>query len=54
MREVDMCAMLELEVVDCEGVQPPMIDGTAFGPVVIRVMFVPQLAACAKRTLALS
>lgn len=33
---------------------PPMIDGTALTPVVIAVILVPQLAACARSTLALS
>ena len=46
--------VLELEVVNFGGVQPPITDGTALTPEVIGMMFVPQLAACARRTLALS
>jgi hypothetical protein len=52
LEEVDVRAVLELDV-DC-GVHPPTIDGTAFGPVVIGTIFVPQFAACARRTLELS
>jgi hypothetical protein len=54
LEEIDMCAMLGLEVADCGGVQPPIIDGTAFSPVVINVIFEPQLAAWARSTFALS
>ncbi len=46
--------VLELEVINFGGVQPPITDGTALTPTVIGMMFVPQLAACARRTLALS
>jgi hypothetical protein len=46
--------VLEREVVDFGGVQPPITDGTALAPVVIGMIFVPQLAAWARRTLALS
>jgi hypothetical protein len=46
--------VLEVDVVDFGGVQPPITDGTALTPAVIGMMFVPQLAACARRTLALS
>lgn len=46
--------VLELEVVTFEGVQPPITDGRALTPAVMGMMFVPQLAACARRTLALS
>ena len=46
--------ILELEVVNFGGVQPPITDGTALAPAVIGMIFVPQLAACARRTLALS
>jgi hypothetical protein len=54
LEDVDVCATLELDVFDCGGVQPPITDGTALGHVVMGITFEPQLAACAKRTLALS
>lgn len=52
--EVELKLFLELEVVGFGGIQPPTIDGTALTPAVIGMMFVPQLAACARRTFALS
>ena len=54
LEEVDVRAALELDVDCAGGVHPPTIDGTAFGPVVIGTIFVPQFAACARRTLELS
>jgi len=45
LEEIDVCKMLILKVVDCGSAQPPIIDGTAFSPVVINVIFEPQLAA---------
>jgi hypothetical protein len=42
--DVDVWAALEL-VVDIAGVQPPVTEGTAFGPVVIGMIFDPQFAA---------
>ncbi|TVY84916.1 hypothetical protein LSUE1_G001846 [Lachnellula suecica] len=36
------------------GLQPPVMEGTALMPLDIGTMFVPQLAACARRMLALS
>jgi hypothetical protein len=41
-RDCDMLLLL-----DWGGVQPPVIEGTAFTPVMIATTFVPQLAACA-------
>jgi hypothetical protein len=54
LEEVDVRGALELDVDCAGGVHPPTIDGTAFGPVVIGTIFVPQFAACARRTLELS
>jgi hypothetical protein len=54
LEEVDVRAVLELDVDCAGGVHPPTIDGTALGPVVIGTIFVPQFAACARRTLELS
>jgi hypothetical protein len=54
LEEVDVRAVLELDADCAGGVHPPTIDGTAFGPVVIGTIFVPQFAACARRTLELS
>ena len=44
---------LEVDVV-LETLHPPMIDGTAFTPVLIGTILVPQLVAWARRMLALS
>ena len=43
--------ILELEVVNFGGVQPPITDGTALTPAVIGMIFVPQLAALCKENI---
>jgi hypothetical protein len=49
----EVLAFAELELV-AVAVQPPVIDGTASTPLPIATMLVPQFAACARSTLALS